>query len=406
MPAAGSTAVAAWSRNCPQRRPRRRIQLGRGDRVTAEWLDECEELWRLCDERITVVAAHELLSLVANTPAPSGASSLTRGLQVRTWCEKDGLLGEGAQFQLDAYRTGCDLLRWGQGGIRLLAHLDEVSYLVEGASGVTGRWWVAPYCYHLAEVAAPARAVRFTADGAWTVVAWGHVTVHDGRHVFESTDAVELAPGDRVSLASDVKGDVTGRVTGSLDNAAGVTAALLAATVLSRLGVPFSLALTDEEEGPSGAASQTIARGAARLFRHLGDAPLTVAIDIHGVPDREAASVDGHRSSWGASLAEFSSHGRGSVAPPQLYAGVAELLCDLGDRGVVVRQNVGGYVPRSDDVVAMTHGNRVVVLGYPGVNRHFDRGLPAAHLGDLVHLARALVVLAVAVQAGHLAVDW
>jgi len=374
--------------------------------TTPPWLSEHEDLWRHCHERITPDAVYELLAMVADTPAPSGTSSLTRGPQVRTWCEKDGLLDQGATLALDTHRTGCDLLSLGDGGLRMLAHLDEVSYLVQGYSGDAGRWWVAPYCYHLAEVPAPARVVRFAADGTWKVIAAGHVSIHDGRHVFQTQDGAQLAPGDRIALASDVARDQTGRLTGSLDNAAGVTAALLAASVLSRLEAPFSLALTDEEEGPSGAASQTISRGAARLFRHLGDAPLTVAIDIHGVPDRDTTAVDGHRQAWGASLAEFSSHGRGSVAPPQLYAGVADLLCQLGDDGVVVQQNVGGYVPRSDDVVAMTHGNRVVILGYPGTNRHFDRGLPAVHVDDLVHLARALVVLAVAVHAGHLPVDW
>lgn len=374
-------------------------------RVIPSWLAE-HDLWRECDERITADAVYELLAFVADTPAPSGTSSLTRGAQVQRWCEKDGLLREGTLLQLDSHRTGCDLLSSEGPGLRMLAHLDEVSYLLEGATDDARRWWVAPYCYHLAELPAPARVVRFDADGAWSVVAVGQVCSYEGRHVFEAREPVRLAPGDRVALASDVVRDASGRVTGSLDNAAGVVAGLLAASVLSRLGVPFSLALTDEEEGPSGAASQTISRGAARLLRHLDDAPLTVAIDIHGVPDADAAAVDGHRRPWGASLAEFSSHGRGSVAPPHLYAGVAGLLCDLGDRGVVVRQNVGGYVPRSDDVVAMTHSNRVVILGYPGVNRHFDRGLPAVHVLDLVHLARALVVLAVAVHADHLAVDW
>lgn len=374
--------------------------------VIPSWLAEHESLWRECDERITADAVHELLALVADTPAPSGTSSLTRGVQVQRWCEKDGLLREGTKLQSDAFRSGCDVLSADGGGLRMLAHLDEVSYLIEGATDDELRWWVAPYCYHLAELPAPARAVRFAADGTWSIVAVGHVSSYEGRHVFEAAGPVRLAPGDRIALASDVARDASGRLTGSLDNAAGVVAGLLAASVLSRLGVPFSLALTDEEEGPSGAASQTISRGAARLFRHLDDAPLTVAIDIHGVPDADAAVVDGHRRPWGASLAEFSSHGRGSVAPPHLFAGVADLLCDLGDRDVVVRQNVGGYVPRSDDVVAMTHGNRVVILGYPGVNRHFDRGLPAVHEDDLVHLARALVVLAVAVHAGHLAVDW
>lgn len=385
------------------------------DGAIPAWPIDDERLWRACDEIVTPEAVHELLAVVADTPAPSGTSSLTRGPQVRAWCEKNGLLDEGAQLQLDAFRTGCDLLTSGTGGVRMLAHLDEVSYLVEGRCeggdgddrGVGGsRWWVAPYCYHLAEVPAPARAIRFTPDGSWRVLAAGHVSAHEGRHVFQADEAVQLAPGDRVALASAVVREATGRLTGSLDNAAGVTAGLLAAAVLTRLGVPFTLALTDEEEGPSGAASQTISRGAARLFRHLDDAPLTVAIDIHGVPDGDAERVDGHRRAWGASLAEFSSHGRGSVAPPQLYTGVAELLCRLRSRGVVVRQNVGGYVPRSDDVVAMTQSNRVAILGYPGVNRHFDRGLPAVHVDDLVHLACALVVLGAAVHTGRLAVDW
>lgn len=375
--------------------------------MTADWLTSQPHLWNECDVLITHEAVLDLLSVVADTPAPSGTSSLTRGAQVQAWCDKQGILQTGAELCLDAFRTGCDTLTLGDGGVRMLAHLDEISYLVEGTTGVPGQWWVAPYCYHLAEEPVPARVVRFTADGGWDVAGTGEVALCEGRHVFRTDQALRLAPGDRVALASAMATENgTGRVTGSLDNAAGVTAALLAAAVLSRLGVPFSLALTDEEEGPSGAASQTISRGASRLLRHLDDAPLTVAIDIHGVPDQDAEAVAGHRNPWGASLAEFSSHGRGSVAPPHLFVGVRDLLCGLQDHGVQVRQNVGGYVPRSDDVVAMTHGNRVVILGYPGVNRHFDRGLPAVNVDDLMHLARALVVLAVAVDAGRLAVDW
>lgn len=375
--------------------------------MTPDWLASQRHLWDGCDALITREAVLDLLSVVADTPAPSGTSSLTRGAQVQAWCDKQGMLQAGAELRLDAFRTGCDTLTLGDGGVRMLAHLDEISYLVEGTAGAPRQWWVAPYCYHLAEDPVPARVVRFTAAGGWDVVGTGEIAVCEGRHLFRAGQALHLAPGDRVALASEVATeDGTGRVTGSLDNAAGVTAALLAAAVLTRLGVPFSLALTDEEEGPSGSASQTISRGASRLLRHLGDAPLTVAIDVHGVPDHDAEAVAGHRHPWGASLAEFSSHGRGSVAPPHLFIGVRDLLCRLQDHGVKVTQNVGGYVPRSDDVVAMIHGNRVVILGYPGVNRHFDRGLPAVNVEDLLHLARALVVLAVAVDAGRLAVDW
>lgn len=74
---------------------------------------------------ITADAVHELLVL-ADTPASSGASSLTRGQQVRAWCVKDGLLNEGAQLRLDAFRTGFDLLSWGHGGLRMLASASFV----------------------------------------------------------------------------------------------------------------------------------------------------------------------------------------------------------------------------------------------------------------------------------------
>lgn len=346
----------------------------------------------------------DVLRPVADTPAPSGASSMTRGAVVESWFDQE-LAPHGAVMQRDVGRSGCDVIRWGSGGMRMLAHLDEVSYLVDGRVGSDGTWPLAPYCYHLAEEPAPARAVRFDAEGAWTVTGSGRVITR-GRSVhFDPDGAVGLEPGDRVCLASPLSTDpATGLVTGSLDNAAGVAAGLMAASVLARARIPFELVLTDEEEGPSGSSSQTISRGAMRYFNGAPDAPLHVVIDIHGVPHDDAAAVEGHRVPWGASFAEFSSHGRGSVAPPQLYAAALATLRDSPVSGRV-RQNVGGYVPRSDDVVAMTRSNRVLILGYPGINRHFDRGLPTANAEDLVDLARALVALATEVHCGDLVGD-
>lgn len=364
---------------------------------------------RACTELITFDRALELLTIVADTPAPSGASSLTRGRGVQTWFAHQEMSEQGAQLHLDFQRTGCDVLTSGVGGLRMLAHLDEVSYLVDGSATNPGMWPISPYCYHLAQAPAPARVVRFDADGTWSAADHGEVLVVNERHFFRCAPDIELAPGDRVCLASElVCEQSTGLVTGSLDNAVGVTAALLAATVLATMGVPFTLVLTDEEEGPSGASSQTISRGASRYFERTPqeDAPLTVAIDIHGVPASDVDEVRGHSVPWGASLAEFSSHGRGSVAPPQLYAAARDLLCKGNPITDAVRPNVGGYVPRSDDVVAMTRTNRVLILGYPGINRHFDHGLPAANIHDLMHLARALVALAVGVATQQLAVDW
>jgi len=171
------------------------------------------------------------------------------------------------------------------------------------------------------------------------------------------------------------------------------TPAALSSEVMLHFGIPFSTYLTDEEEGPSGASSQTISRGASRLLRRVEPAPLTVAVDIHGLNRAELNASDNHWRPWGASLAEYSSGGKGSVARPDIFATLMNTFGSLSDLGIRVRPNLGGHVPRSDDVAAMLHSNRVVVLGYPGMNRHFDRGLPAVNVHDLVDLARALVVV-------------
>ncbi len=342
---------------------------------------------------ITPQTVLDVLRPIADTPAPSGASSLSRGAVVQSWFESSGLDLEGARFERDAFDSGSDVLTGGQGGIAVLAHLDEVSYLLRERVQ-PGSWRVAPYCYHLAEDAAPARVVRYAQEGTWQVLCEAQISLEDGHHLVSHPTDVDLAPGDRVVLASPLAHDEpTGRVTGSLDNAAGVAAALVASQVMARCGIPFRTYLTDEEEGPSGAASQTISRGASRLLRRVEPASLTVAVDIHGLSATELRRSENHHRPWGASFAEYSSGGKGSVARPDVYASLMQNLTALESRGICVRPNVGGHVPRSDDVVAMLHSNRVVILGYPGENRHFDHGLPAVNLHDLVHLARALVVV-------------
>lgn len=351
---------------------------------------------QLIDEitnQVTAEAVLDVLRSVADTPAPSGASTLSRGAVVQSWFEAHNLDEVGGTLHRDAFDSGCDVLAHGTGGVAILAHLDEVSYLLREPVE-PGLWRVAPYCYHLAEKPAPARVVRYASDGTWRVLCDAEVFLEDGHHLVSHPPQVELAPGDRVVLASPLEHDPdTGRMTGSLDNAAGVAAALVASQTMLRCGIPFSTYLTDEEEGPSGAASQTISRGAARLLRRVEPASLTVAVDIHGLSSADRERTQNFRRPWGASLAEYSSAGKGSVARPDIYATLLQSLGPLSSSGITVRANIGGHVPRSDDIVAMLHSNRVVILGYAGENRHFDRGLPAVNLHDLVHLARALVVV-------------
>lgn len=342
-------------------------------------------------------AVYEALKAVADTPAPSQTASMTRGRVIEELLRKRGVLEGGVTYTRNAFESGCDVLQSGTAGIRLVAHMDEISYVVAG-EGDGRSWSLAAFCYHLADGPRRARAVRYSAKTGYYVAARGEVRDEEGlRFVLEDGD--DLEPGDRVVLDYPVELDEPGgRVTGHLDNAAGVACVLLAAEVLGRAGIPFSAVFTDEEEGPAGQSSQTISRGAARVYPHMGPAALDVVIDVHGLGEEELRYSDSHRSRWGASLAEFSSHTRGSVTPPHVYAKMKDVAGALADHGVSVRQNVGGYVSRSDDVIAMMHSARVAILGYPGINRHFDEGLAAANLTDLRDLSVALATLGAVVS--------
>lgn len=339
----------------------------------------------------------EVLRVVADTAGPSQTASDTRGVAIHALLEGRGNLGEEALYERNLAGTGCDVLRVGTGaGIRIVAHLDEISYLLAGHEDTDG-WPLAPFCYHLAEGPREAAVLRHRPQQGYQIVSTGTLDGPPDRVRYRSLDGDELHPGDRIILRSAIEADLgTGRVTGSLDNAAGVSAALLAAEACQKLGVPVTVVLTDEEEGPAGASSQTIARGAARLAPVLEPTTLTVVVDVHGLPPTVNAEVGDHRVPFGASLAEYSSGGRGAVTPPPLFHQIRELLDHPDSSQLRVTTNLGGHVPRSDDVIATLASPAVCLLGYPGSDRHFDQGLPATNLQDLVDLTRALTMLAAA----------
>ena len=94
-------------------------------------------------------------------------------------------------------------------------------------------------------------------------------------------------------------------------------------------------------------------------------------------------------------LSEFSSLARGAVTPFGLY-GLARRMADvIAGFGVRVQESNNAYSSRSDDVSVMLKTPNVLLLGYPGFNRHFDRGLPRAHLDDVTNLAKVVVYASV-----------
>ncbi len=333
---------------------------------------------------------------VADTPAPSQLSASTRGPVIARLVESWNLAGS-PKVVLDRHRTGAVTITRQIPKTRLVAHLDEVSYLLTRPT--TDGWELAAFCYHLADGPRPARAIRAYPDGRWDVVATGQVQGDGERLLFvPETTADDLGLGDRVALYSPVAATPGGQVTGSLDNAAGVVPVLFAVRVLDALDLPYDAVLPDEEEGPAGGSSQTISRGAVRALRDAAPVDLTVVVDTHGLPPGLPDDQARHERGWGASLAEYSSAVRGAAVPPGLYRWISEAAHQLRDLDAVVAPNIGGYVPRSDDVAAMLHSRAIALLGYPGSNRHFDHDLPVSHLDDLVHLARSLAGIAAAIE--------
>jgi hypothetical protein len=140
-------------------------------------------------------------------------------------------------------------------------------------------------------------------------------------------------------------------------------------------------------------------RGGTRIIDRLPPPELAIIADVQqagGDPDADTHGgiENTTRLGGGAVLAEFSSLARGAVTPPHLYA-LARLASGvLAGLDVAIQESNNAYTSRSDDVSVLLKTPDILLLGFAGFNRHFDRGLPQGNLGDLVHLAKALVYMA------------
>jgi len=137
-------------------------------------------------------------------------------------------------------------------------------------------------------------------------------------------------------------------------------------------------------------------RGGSRIVGMLPPPDLAIVADVQqagGDPQTvvPAGPANTTRLGQGAVLSEFSSLARGAVTPPHLYA-LARFLADrLAEFGVKVQESNNAYTSRSDDVSVLLKTPNILLLGFPGFNRHFDRAVPSANLFDVVDLAKALV---------------
>jgi hypothetical protein len=357
----------------------------------------------LVDRHVTKDRARRYLSALVDTPAPSTAAGAMRVPVLNRLLAVDGAFDSGRlRLDPDFCGVGSPVIFIGDARAEkpfwAFAHLDTISYLVQPDRG--GRVPLVPYCVHLMqEGVCPANAYRYDFESnRYRIVAEGRIESSAGSPFFRAVTAdVQLRPGDRVApLSSFSDLGQGGLFTGLLDNAGGVAALAVAAPVLAEAGVEAMLAFPDEEEGPVGAGCQTMCRGSARIAGLLPPPKLAIVADVQqggGDPDADTRGgvENATRLGGGAVLSEFSSLARGSVTPFDLY-GLARRMADvITDFGVRVQESNNAYSSRSDDVSVMMKTSNILLLGYPGFNRHFDRGLPRAHLDDVTQLAKAVV---------------
>ena len=360
----------------------------------------------LVDSHITVERVRHYVASISAVASPSTTASFLRGPILRELLQETKALENGnLHFRLNYEKTGNSIILTGTKNIRkklwYIAHLDTVSYLVQ--SKQQSRYPLVPFCHHMIENGKRyAVAYRFIpSNSRYEIVARGCLESEDSHPFFrpESGD-LNLKPGDRIVFATSYQEDrLTGNFTAHIDNAGGVAALLAAAPVLAAAKVEALLAFPDEEEGPPGSGNQMIGRGSTRILNLLPVPELVVVSDVQQTggdspPNTPDGGGDGAKLGEGAVLTEFSSLTRGAVTPPHLYALAVEFVAALQKFGVNVQISNNSYTSRSDDVSAMLKTPNVLLLGFPGFNRHFDLGEPTANIYDLVNLAKAIVYFA------------
>ncbi|KQT51321.1 hypothetical protein ASG43_21160 [Aureimonas sp. Leaf454] len=354
----------------------------------------------LVDRHVTAERVTRYLVALAETPAPSTCASALRTPVLRELLHADGALSSGhLLLEPNFGNTGSTVLTSGaattEKALWYFAHLDTISYLVQPFDG--RRHPLVPFCYHLTENGRRAAQVyRFDlATGRYAIAAEGWLQSEAGAAFFAAEDAgLRLRAGDRVVPVARCLPGPDGVWTGHFDNAGGVAALAVAAPVLAEAGIEALIAFPDEEEGPHGTGSQVMGRGGSRIVSRLSPPDLAVVADMQqagGEMLAQAGPSNSTRIGNGAVLSEFSSLARGAVTPPPLYA-LARHLCGLlPELGVGIQESNNAYTSRSDDVSVLLKTPNILLFGFPGFDRHFDRAEPRAAISDIVDLSKALV---------------
>jgi hypothetical protein len=349
----------------------------------------------LVDAHINVERIRHYVASISSVASPSTAASVFRGPILRELLQETKAFENGnLHFHLNFEKTGNCIIFTGTKNIRknlwYIAHLDTISYLIQPRQG--SRYPLVPFCHHMIQNGKRvAVAYRFVpSNSRYEIVARGCLESEDSHPFFRSESGdLNLKPGDRIVFSTSYREDrLTGDITADIDNAGGVAALLAAAPLLAAAKVEALIAFPDEEEGPPGSGNHMIGRGSSRILNLLPVPQLVVVSDV------QQTGGDGAKLGEGAILSEFSSLTRGAVTPPHLYALAVEFAAALQEVGVKIQLSNNSYTSRSDDVSVMLKTPNILLLGFPGFNRHFDLGEPTANIYDLVNLAKSMVYFA------------
>ncbi len=380
-----------------------------------DMLDRWPGVWQQLDLAITTERATHTFVRLADTHAPSLTSRHTRGPVMQAMLEDEDVYRAGlVRYENNLWGTGTVALETGRAvrkHIWLMAHLDTISYIVHRKEGT--RFRLIPLCYHqIKEGRRRARALSYApATGTMATCAEGEIVSEaSGEHVYFETDAAALPHGARIVYHCQARvNQQTLALEGNIDNAFACAAVYLATVCLAALrasdtqAVPELFAVfPDEEEGVTASGNQAFCKGSARLFNRapLEAVPNLVLVSdvMEGKDMSDGPGATGILLGEGATYTAGSSRGKGAVVPPPLLSFQEDLSDFLSPKGIHLKANRDGYSSRSDDVSVMMYTPNVALIGFLGTDRHFDQGTPQAHLADLMHLAKTMVVYTLIAQ--------
>jgi len=349
------------------------------------------------DALINRELAFSLFKQVGDTPGPSQSISYTRGPTIEKILYKHLPYSRQVNFQSDYRGTGNIAVLLGDTPRALfLAHADEISYLLgEEPEGTEIK--LTPFCSHRSKDEHPVIGLRYALqEQNLEPTASGFIISRreaDQPVPYFLLQQGKVEVGDRIIFDYPAVIGEDNLVYGKVDNAAGVTACLLAIIALGQLESMSSIwfVFPDEEEGPP-MGNSMFARGTRRLVQRL-DLPsdiLCVVVDGHDVGP-------GKRPSTSALFAENESLCKGVVVPPSLYAEFKVFANHLSDLGVDILEN-SRRIARSDSPALMEYFRNILLLGYNVKDAHFDDGPPCTSLDAIISVAKTLVYTALALD--------